>query len=300
MVTILGIPAFAGRIEHIDLRTLETPTYTVEGDAFVRHNGDRYCNRPLYCNDIPAVAFGGDKPYTMVGNGKTILGNLMFALIRAGNGKWLQSASDITSKYRPGRMEWIVKDISWGTTTVHIEVVPTAQGPGVAAHIRLDDSLPGDTLVWASGAAFQTRASVLSEWDMTTPGGPFPITRGFVPADCQGNVVQVNGQSWSLQTKGAAEVPTSEGVCSAASNIRVADASAWKDPAVLLTSRGKSQPMVCGAVSLVADENIYWRLQEPRKWALRETLRPKRPFTRECNGSERLKTKLLWIRPILG
>jgi hypothetical protein len=259
-IAIFGIPTFAGRIENIDLKTLETPIYSVDGDAFVRHNGDRYCNRPLYCNQISAVAFGGDKPYTMVGNGKTILGDLMFALIRAGKGKWLQSASDITSKYRPGRMEWIVKDALWGPTTIHIEVVPAAQGPGVAAHMRVDESLPGDTLVWASGASFQTKASVLNDWDMTTPGGPYSITRGFVPADCDRNVVHINGKSWTLQPKDGVDVPASTGGCSATSTILVADASAWKDPAVLLKSRGKSQPIASGAVTLMADGDIYWYL----------------------------------------
>jgi hypothetical protein len=133
-------------------------------------------------------------------------------------------------------------------------------GIDIAIALRLDDSLPGDILVWASGASFQSRASVLSDWDMTSPGGPMSITRGFVPSDCDGNVIHVDSQSWTLQPKEGAEVPASAGGCSAPSTIVVADASVWKDPAALLTSRGKSQAIVCGAITLTADEDIYWYL----------------------------------------
>ena len=123
-------PGYAGRQNGIDLPSLVTPNYTAEGDAFVGHNGDLYCNRPLYCNHIYAIALGGDKPYAVLGSADSVLGNLMFGLIRGGKGTWFQNASDITSKYRPGRMEWIVKDASWGTTIIHVEEVPSAARPG--------------------------------------------------------------------------------------------------------------------------------------------------------------------------
>lgn len=258
-LAISAVAAFGGRIEHIDFKTLETPIYAVEGDAFVRHNGDRYCNRPLYGNQIFGVAFGGDKPYIMVGVGKTVLGNLMFGLIRDSKGKWLQNASDITSIYRPDRMEWIVRDASWGTSTVHVEIVPTAAGAGVTAHVRLDGAVPGDTLIWASGASLQTRGTVLNDWDMTTPGPADSGLRGFSPGNCDGNVVQVNGQSWTLQPAGA-NSPACTGRCSAPSKIVAADASVWKDPAILLASQGGSEPIACGTVLLSPGEDVYWSL----------------------------------------
>ena len=42
--------AHGGTAGRVDMETLHTPLYTPEGDAFVRHNGDRFNNRPLYCN----------------------------------------------------------------------------------------------------------------------------------------------------------------------------------------------------------------------------------------------------------
>ncbi len=253
-------PLLAGRMGRVDNSTLETPRYTVEDDAFVGHNGDGYCNRPLYCNHIDAVAFGGDKPYAMVGSKKIILGNLMFALLRDGKGQWLQNASDITAKYRPGRMEWIVKDAAWGDTIVHIEVVPTADGPGLAAHAWVDHPQPNDQLLWASGGAHPESEGVLKHWDMTVPSGSSLIRRGFVPSDCTNNSVEATGNSWTLHETPKATT-TTRGQCSADAKITIADASAWKDPQAFLASSAKSLPIACAAIPLAQNKEIFWSLR---------------------------------------
>ncbi len=250
----------AGTFGRVDMSALQTPLYRVEGDAFVRHGGDRFCNRPLYCNHISAVAFGGDKPYAMVGSNKTMLGNLMIGVVRHGEGKWLMDASDITAKYRPGRMEWIVKDASWGETTVRLEVVPTAEGPGMAARMRIDKGFAGDEIVWASGSVGTVNDGVLKHWDMTVPSGEPLLKRGFVPGDCGGDTVQVGeGGAWSVDLRG--EKAVTNGRCSVASKMVVADASEWKDPAALLASRAKGLPMCCGAVAVDENKEVYWSVR---------------------------------------
>jgi hypothetical protein len=278
-----ALPLLAGRQERIDLTTLETPIYTVDGDAFVGHNGGKYCNRPLYCNHLVAVAFGGDKPYTMVGSMKTILGNLMFALVRDGKGKWLQNASDITSKYRPGRMEWIVKDDSWGATIIHLEVVPTAEGPGVVTHVRLENAMPGDSVVWASGAAIAGRQSVLWEYDMTSQKVAY-MDRGFAPDYCAQNVVQAQGDAWTVQTGSSGPIAT--GHCSEATTVAVADAGAWEDPVALLASHGASQPIACGSVSVASNQDVYWCLRGPLEAGVTE----QSPTDEFSAGMQRVQT----------
>ncbi len=254
---------YAGRQETpIDLAELQTPLYTVKGDAIMRHNGDRFCNRPLYCNHIYAAALGGDKPTAMVGNKKSFLGNLMFALIRQGSGKWLQDASDITSIYRPGRMEWVVTDASWGGTIVHLEVVPAAHGAGMIARARLENGQPGDKLLWASGGFSNDNGSILWTMDMTSLKVKYLLT-GFQATDCVKNKVQAQGKSWTLQEAGSAE--QSFGICSEETNTVVADANAWKDPVALLASQGKELPMACGTVSPKGDREIYWYLHDSAK-----------------------------------
>ena len=260
----LTTPAFAGKQGRVDLQALVNPVYTVEGDAFVRHNGDRYSNRPLYCNHLYAVVLAGDKPYSTLGHETNIFGNLMFALVRDGQGKWLQHASDITSRYRPGRMEWTVKDEAWGETVVHLEVVPAAVGAGLAARVRVEGTKPGDTLVWASGGATIEKQSVLWEDDvMSLPGNirsPL-VSRGFVPADCERNEVAVTGYSWTLQAVGS--LPVATGRCSVRARMCVADAEAWKDPAALVTTQGYARPIACGTLAPRDNEDVYWSLLAP-------------------------------------
>ncbi len=233
--------------------TLQTPSYTVEGDAFVRHNGERYCNRPLYCNHIYALALGGDKPFCVLGNDKTTQGGLMFALVRDGKGIWLQNASDVTSKYRPGRMEWIVKDAAWGATTVHLEEVPTAHGPGLAARVTVEGAQPGDRLIWGNGAAFIATQSVPWQYDMISQGKIVdrprrsirriaPETRSRSPAD-RGRFIQ-------RRRRRAAQWAD----CSVGTEAIAADADAWANPVALLTTTGQSRPMACGSVPLVSGQ----------------------------------------------
>ena len=217
---------------------MQTPVYNVEGDAFVRHNGDSYCNRPLYCNQIYAAAIGGDKPYCVAGVENTVLGNLMFALLRDGKGKWLHKASDVTSTYRPGRLEWIVKDADWGPTVVHLELVPVSHGPGMAVHLRMENARPGDKVVWASGAAITSAAHFLWQYDLISQHTDLR-TRGFVPADCANNRVEVkDGGSWVLHPSGEKSGGFATGVCSVPATITSADAGDWENPAALAASQG--------------------------------------------------------------
>lgn len=60
-----------GTAGRVDPETLRTPLYTPEGDAFVRHNGDRFNNRPLYCNQTSAIVVTGDRPLIRCDCGRT-------------------------------------------------------------------------------------------------------------------------------------------------------------------------------------------------------------------------------------
>ena len=251
--------AFAGKQGRIDLATMVTPKYRVEGDAFVRHNGPSYSNRPLYCNHIYAIVLAGDKPTAMVGKQSNIYGNLMFALVRNGKGIWLQNASDVTSKYRPGRMEWTVKDAAWGNTAVDLEVVPSSQGPGMAAHVRVENAQSGDQLVWASGAASIQHGSILWVYDMTSLKSGLD-KRGFTPEDCEENQVQAAGNSWTVQAEGG---HSAKGECSEQTQVVIADAAKWEDPVAFLQSKGAGAPIACGSVPVQSGKDMYWTLLGP-------------------------------------
>jgi hypothetical protein len=275
---ISGEALRAGTFGRIDLDTLKTPTYTVEGDGMVRHNGDRFSNRPLYCNHTFAIVLAGDKPYLFFGNGPTASGSLMFALMRNGTAKWLFDASDITSIYRPDRMEWIIKDSAWGDTAFDLEVVPAAEGAGMAVRLKATGSQAGDQILWASGGATHLKESILYRYDMTTVGRENQLHRGFVPDDCSGDKVAAKGNYWTLQPASGKKDFITAGQCSEESIATVVDAQSWTDPATLLSHPAAKSPLVAGIVALKNDAELFWSMHADADESALPVLKPADDF----------------------
>ncbi len=253
--------ARAGTVGRVDLATLRTPVYDVEGDAFVRHNGDRFNNRPLYCNQLSAIVVAGDRPMVRFGNGSVHNGTFMAALVRGDKAKWLHDFSDSTSKYRADRMEWILKDASFGATVLTLEAVPPAEGAGVALRMQIENAQPGDRLVWVFGGAAQQKESMLGAWDCTTAGREKLLSKGFLPDDCLTNRVTLDGNRFIVMANARNAASASIGECSVVSKIVIADASAWAEPLKLLVSSGKEKPLACAAINLDGQREIFWAMK---------------------------------------
>jgi len=256
----------AGRV---DPETLRTPIYHPEGDAFVRHNGDRFNNRPLYCNQISAIVLAGDRPLIRFGNGSVLNGTFVAALVRGDKAKWLHDWSDITSRYRPDRMEWTLKDGGFGTTVVTLEAAPPADGAGMVVRLRIENAEAGDRLIWACGGAVQQKEGMQGAWDVTTgawgastDGRQKLLTRGFSPDDCRDNRVTAEDEQFVVRPGRAASAAV--GRCSVASKIVIADADAWSDPRKLAASSGTDKPLACAVVPLDGRREICWAVQGSR------------------------------------
>ena len=231
--------ARGGTAGRVDPETLRTPLYTPEGPAFVRHNGDRFNNRPLYCNQTSAIVVAGDRPLVRFGNGSVLDGTFMAALLRGNQARWLHDWSDITTKYRPDRMQWILKDDRFGATTVTLDAVPPAEGPGMVLRLRVENAQAGDRLLWVCGGAVQQKEGMLGAWDVTTSGRQKILTRGFSPDDCRGNRVTIDGERFIVASHARAK-SAAVGQCSAACRIGIADADVWSDPLKLWASAAQN------------------------------------------------------------
>jgi len=251
------LAAEAGPIGRVDMETLKTPVYEAVDQAFVRHNGDRFNNRPLYCNQISAIVIAGDRPLVRFGDGSALYGTFMAALVRGGTAKWLHDFSDITSKYRADHMEWILKDAEFGETVLTLEAVPPATGQGMALRLRINKAQAGDRLIWVCGGTVRPSKSVLDLWDVTTAGREKILSKGFSPEDCLGDQVSFNDDRLAIETQESKPVVVT-GQWSVASKMSVAEASAWSDPLKLLASTGKQQPLACGVVDLAGQKEICW------------------------------------------
>ena len=249
--------AHAGSVGRTDPATLEKPLYTVEGDALVRHNGDRFNNRPLYCNQTSAIVIAGDRPLVRFGNGSVLHGTFMAAMARGGRAKWLHDWTDTTTIFRPDHVEWVLKDAAFGATTLRLEVVPAAEGAGLTLRLRIEGAQPGDRLLWAFGGLARQPKSVLDVWDVTTVGREKTMGKGFSPDDCLGNKVKVDGDGFFTEI-GDGKPGSTSGLCSIASSIQVVEATAWNDPAKWPAAASAQRPMVCGSVGLEGNKEIHW------------------------------------------
>jgi hypothetical protein len=256
--------ARGGTAGRVDPATLLTPVYRPEGQAFVRHNGDRFNNRPLYCNQISAIVVAGDRPLLRFGSGSVLNGSFMAALVRGNETKWLHDWSNITSKYRPDRMEWIIQDAGFGATVLTLEAVPPAEGAGMALRLRSANTEAGDRLIWVCGGATQQKGGMLGDWDVTTAGRGDTLTKGFSPEDCRENRVTLDGGRFTVQIPAGRGANAAVVQCSAASKIALTDADAWSDPLKLLASSGKLRPLACAVTSLDGLREIYWAMASYR------------------------------------
>ena len=259
LLALLAAPgvAVAGPVGPVNMAELRTPVYAVEGDAFVRHNGDRFNNRPLYCNQTSAIVIAGDRPLARFGSGAMLHGTFMAALQRGGTARWLHDFSDTTSKYRADRMEWILKDAAFGETVLTLDAVPPATAVGMALRLRIENARAGDRLIWVCGGTVRQPKSILDVWDMTTAGRKKSLLKEFSPDDCLQNRVGLDGDRFVVEMADGKPAALT-GLCSAASQVRVVDASAWTHPEHLYSSTGRQRPLACGRVELTGHPEIYW------------------------------------------
>ena len=212
----------------------------------------------LYCNQIPAVVVAGDRPLMRFGVGSILNGTFMIALERGDKAKWLHDFSDITSKYRPGRMEWILKDAAFEGTSITLEAVPPADGAGMVCRVRIDGARSGDKLIWACGGAMQPRENMLYYWDVTTGGREKTMALSFSPENCRGDNVSLDGKLFTILSPKGNHTGVAVGSCSNADKMTIADAGAWSDPIALAASSAKELPMVCGTIALDDCHEVYW------------------------------------------
>lgn len=253
----LVLTTHGGTVGRTDLTKLREPLYTVDAGALVRHNGGRFNNRPLYCNQIGAIVIGGDRPLVRFGNSSVLHGTFMAALVRGDQTKWLHDWSDITSVFRPDHIEWVLKDGGFGGTRLRLEAVPPASGAGMALRLRIENAQPGDRLLWAFGGVARQSKSVLDVWDVTTVGREKILLKSFSPDDCLTNKASLDGDRLFIEIADGKPGSTS-GRCSEPTELRVADASAWTDFAKFSCSGDGKRPMVCAAVKLDGQREICW------------------------------------------
>jgi hypothetical protein len=285
---------------NIDPDMFKTPVYIARDDAIARHNGDRFNNRPLYCNQITGIVLTGDRPLVRLGNGPTLSGTFIVALARGDHAKWLHEFSDVTAAYRADRMQWSLRDSDFGTTAITLDATPLAQGAGAVVRLSIENAQPGDRLIWACGGNAEQKSSMQYQWDLTT--GAWSNDRGprqkqmelkLLPTDCLGNRVSINGDMIQIQRDARGGIATTLARCSAPSHLLIADADAWNDPLKLIESAASKKPLACGVVNLDGVHDVYWSMAAAKDdGASLQSQTPADAFTAGLKRAQDLQTRV--------
>ncbi len=249
-----------------------TTLYAVEDSAIVRRNGDRYHHRPLYCQHMPALVMAGDRPCLLFASEPYICGEFMVAMVRGDQGRWLHQFSEIGMYYRPGRIEWQLRDPLFPGLSITMQAVTLAETPGFAMRLEMKGTHAGDKLVWVFGGATQRSGQHTLNWQLDPCCNPDRMQHIFQPEDCRGNVVRVEGDHFLLQPPPYAPATgfaqhIVAGRSHVSSSMFVVDASAWTNPATLVpvgtTTKTPEKPLLCGVIEL-KDETplIYWVVED--------------------------------------
>ncbi|MHB1460841.1 MAG: LamG-like jellyroll fold domain-containing protein [Armatimonadota bacterium] len=140
-----GLAAAAASAPHSQLR------YHPEGEAIVTTNGGGEYNRPLYCNKAWPVVYAGDRPRLVGLDWNGVFGHLDIALVRQGMSVWLYDFDTITTRYLPGRMQWLLTDKRFPGLQIKLEAATLASGVGFTVQLSSKGAQPQDKLLWHYG-----------------------------------------------------------------------------------------------------------------------------------------------------
>jgi hypothetical protein len=231
-----------------------------ENDAIVRRNGSYYNNRPLYAGQNAPQwpyywVFTGDQPFIRFGGNPWMDGCFMPGFRRAdGSAKWLKDFSSREFRYLGGHSEWVLTDKELPGVTVRMHAVVLAEGEGMAVQFKFQGAGPDDKLIWLLGAAY--RKDWVNLYDANAVDTAYVRHEGFVPAQAEGNTVEVKDGIVRVAPPAGEQHRHTLTACSAASEIRVADADQWQTPAALLASTGGKCPVACALTPIQGETPI--------------------------------------------
>lgn len=219
--------------------------YRPDGDAFVIENGMERFNRPLYGGNTAFRVDGGDRPEFVLylpGRG----GNLRFA-VQASDGTrwWLHNAKSITTRYRPGELDYRITDprLAGGEITLILVALATTEGAAVRV---IGTGVPaGMTLAWRFGGVNGQRGK--RDGDIGTESIPISDWFAFRPEFAERNTPILDLHGFSVEGPPGTIFGTL--LNGAVSGFHKGEA--WTDAAAAIT-RGASpkRPVVAGTLDL--------------------------------------------------
>lgn len=224
-------PAAAIRTPNLESSIDRALRYQPDGADFVIVNGEESFNRPLYGRNTAFRVDGGDRPEWVLylpGRG----GNLRLGLRHGATVRWLSGAGRITTRYRPGELQYEIRDELLGSRgLLQLQVLAMHDTDGVllrANYISGPAALQGLELVMAFGGVNGERG--VRDGDIGTERVSIREWFQLQPRFCAGNRFTLREGGFDLHSAAA----WISGVLPADAKLIIADAAHWSTPDRLL------------------------------------------------------------------
>lgn len=162
-------------------------------------------------------------------------------------------------------MQWEIRDPAFAGLTILLDAVPLSAAEGFALRLSAQGAQAGDRLIWAFGGSMPAK-DASRDYDPVACNRNDPnlevlspvIRSRFQPGDCKDNQVRIEAGRFLLTTRGV--VRNVSGCCTRG-DLRLADGSAWDDPAKLPSSSVGVLPLACGVLALSDPRETYWAVE---------------------------------------
>ncbi|NGZ86741.1 DUF4450 domain-containing protein [Duganella sp. SAP-35] len=221
-------PAALSRHPNLAGQMQQPLRYRPDGQDFVIRNGREFFNRPLYGGNTAFRADGGDLPeFSLYLPGRG--GNLRLGIRTAAGTKWLHEAASITTRYRPGELEYeIADDLLGADGRITVVAVAYAASEGLGIEVRGRGLGQPVELLFAFGPGNGERGR--RDGDIGTENVPISQYFQFAPAHAAGSRIELAPDGFNATSASAVIGAT----VSPQAVIQRADARQWNDLAALL------------------------------------------------------------------
>jgi hypothetical protein len=235
--------------------------YKPDDGDFVIYKGTARFNRPLYGYQTSFRVEASDRPEFGFATPRKG-GVLRVGIVTAHGSTWLNFATDVTARYRPGSMIYEIRDSLLGKNVVlGLTAIPTKDAEGLILRARLfgEPRSPVELVLLFGGSSNEA----INNRNGDIMGGRDNSSKWeLLPADCAGQQLAVNAESFTLTGKAGIFV----GTISQPGSWKVGDITVATGLNKLLTSvASDSHPVAIGRVPLKDRTPVYISIQRGPK-----------------------------------
>ena len=265
--------------------------YSPEGKSFVLQNGTRKFNRALYGSNTAFRVEAGDLPeFSMYMPGMG--GNFKLGISNGKNSKWISEASNISTKYTPGTVEYLIKDSLLENGSLSVQIVALNDSEGFIIKVTANNIPKNSSLFWAFGGASGKKFS--RNGDI---GGDPESVFYLHPENCINNQYQISKNSFTLSYGSESSKKITENNQNLSgifpdSKVQISSANFLKTPLENWASKVDTAPMLIGQLNEFSKNGDYWLIENIKKVenATQKSLAEK--FQKALNQSEVLANRI--------